>query len=126
MTAYDLRISDWSSDVCSSDLTDDHTGEFQMVQQTLEVANVILHAVGRIADIGESMAALVIGDNREITRQLRHDMMPDAAVGSKRVDEDQNRLGRIGGRNVIGDRSEERSVGKECVSTCKPRWWRYN
>src|SRR3546814_16959147 len=22
-------------------------------------------------------------------------------------------------------RSEERRVGKECVSTCKSRWWRY-
>src|SRR3546814_11965193 len=24
------------------------------------------------------------------------------------------------------DRSEERSVGKECVSTCRSRWWPYN
>src|SRR3546814_20048924 len=25
-----------------------------------------------------------------------------------------------------GDRSEERRVGKECVSTCRSRWWRYH
>src|SRR3546814_18033429 len=24
------------------------------------------------------------------------------------------------------ERSEERRVGKECVSTCKSRWWPYN
>src|SRR3546814_12570810 len=24
------------------------------------------------------------------------------------------------------DRSEERRVGKECVSTCRSRWWPYN
>src|SRR3546814_11047443 len=27
---------------------------------------------------------------------------------------------------VILDRSEERRVGKECVSTCRSRWSRYN
>src|SRR3546814_7758201 len=27
MTAYELRISDWSSDVCSSDLREEHRGE---------------------------------------------------------------------------------------------------
>src|SRR3546814_12706394 len=25
----------------------------------------------------------------------------------------------------LGNRSEERRVGKECVSTCRSRWWRY-
>src|SRR3546814_15032207 len=28
--------------------------------------------------------------------------------------------------NDLVDRSEERRVGKECVSTCRSRWWRYN
>src|SRR3546814_13788486 len=27
---------------------------------------------------------------------------------------------------VVFDRSEERRVGKECVSTCRSRWWPYN
>src|SRR3546814_16097478 len=26
----------------------------------------------------------------------------------------------------FGDRSEERRVGKECVSTCRSRWWPYH
>src|SRR3546814_8572995 len=29
-------------------------------------------------------------------------------------------------KNFIGDRSEESSVGKECVSTCRSRWSRYH
>src|SRR3546814_3445635 len=65
-TAYDMRISDWSSDVCSSDLD-------------------IVDLAGRI------------GRPREIDDE-------------------------------IGDllRSEERRVGKECVSTCRSRWSPYH
>src|SRR3546814_20013146 len=29
-------------------------------------------------------------------------------------------------RGMRGQRSEERRVGKECVSTCRYRWWPYN
>src|SRR3546814_20490229 len=33
----------------------------------------------------------------------------------------------VGGHPRQGrPRSEERRVGKECVSTCRSRWWRYN
>src|SRR3546814_13111685 len=28
-------------------------------------------------------------------------------------------------QNLVGDRSEERRVGKECVSTCRSRWSPY-
>src|SRR3546814_4539950 len=65
-TAYEMRISDWSSDVCSSDL--DHR---------------LLHA----------------GQNPAVD--------PDVVV---------RRPGR----------SEERRVGKECVSTCRSRWSPYH
>src|SRR3546814_13163186 len=30
------------------------------------------------------------------------------------------------GAEPFGGRSEERRVGKECVSTCRSRWWRYH
>src|SRR3546814_15903166 len=64
-TAYALRISDWSSDVCSSDL---------------------LAVSGRIA--------------------AGHPLAGRAERGRAR--------------------SEERSVGKECVSTCRSRWSQYH
>src|SRR3546814_11415376 len=33
-----------------------------------------------------------------------------------------NAPGTIGGPSQLGGRSEERRVGKECVSTCRARW----
>src|SRR3546814_14006004 len=58
-------------------------------------------------------------------------------VGAARVDADRQRVGvRIEsdervirpGRaaRILGERSEERRVGKECVSTCRSRWAPYH
>src|SRR3546814_1017107 len=44
-TAYEMRISDWSSDVCSSDLLDD---DFELVQDTFR-----RFAVDKLAPIAE-------------------------------------------------------------------------
>src|SRR3546814_4277878 len=78
-TAYEMRISDWSSDVCSSDL-----GAVVGAQQQQQPAD-------RAAD----RAALL--------RRQRSDF-PGADIR----------------------RSEERRVGKECVSTCRSRWSPYH
>src|SRR3546814_10606041 len=85
-TAYEMRISDWSSDVCSSDLT------YQRADR------------------------LPILDGRRRVRLGRHDVGDELAAKVNLV-----RL-----RDVARDeddlRSEERRVGKECVSTCRSRW----
>src|SRR3546814_17689261 len=39
-TAYEMRISDWSSDVCSSDLDDEQPGSDQRVTEDLHVGRV--------------------------------------------------------------------------------------
>src|SRR3546814_7819173 len=70
-TAYERRISDWSSDVCSSDLC---------------------KAPAPSAQAGAAPPALLVEKN----------------TGWKR------------------ERSEERRVGKECVSTCRSRWSPYH
>src|SRR3546814_1055260 len=85
-TAYELRISDWSSDVCSSDLLD--------------------QVFKRVA--GDFVCDPVV---------LAHHA-PDAADGAGRSDH------LIPARVAI--RSEERRVGKECVSTCRSRWSPYH
>src|SRR3546814_9428977 len=72
-TAYEMRISDWSSDVCSSDL----------------------HGLGRAAK------AELPTDAAGADRHRRHPLRRPARDG---------------------DRSEERRVGNECVSTCRSRW----
>src|SRR3546814_16821877 len=71
-TAYEMRISDWSSDVCSSDL--------------ITLARVSAGPpAGKATTTVVGAAAL-------------------AAVPTR------------------PSRSEERRVGKECVSTCRSRW----
>src|SRR3546814_2607567 len=80
-TAYEMRISDWSSDVCSSDLPRPPPASRPEVFPAA-------HACRR----GSPSPPLRNGP---------------AAAGTWR-------------------RSEERRVGKECVSTCRSRWSPYH
>src|SRR3546814_1095000 len=98
-TAYEMRISDWSSDVCSSDLSDTRAGrdhrvrhwlrpcpqELPMGQETLYLAQASLSQAGTHGRPGFGTAA-----------------------------------------EKAARRSEERRVGKECVSTCRSRWSPYH
>src|SRR3546814_6670908 len=47
-TAYEVRISDWSSDVCSSDLREDH--RLTVLKSTVVGKNVYYAACERVAD----------------------------------------------------------------------------
>src|SRR3546814_5515355 len=85
-TAYEMRISDWSSDVCSSDL--------DLLARGPDVAARRLQALDADAAPRRSPASTPPRRNR-----------PACASGSAR--------------------SEERRVGKECVSTCRSRWSPY-
>src|SRR3546814_4456440 len=86
-TAYEMRISDWSSDVCSSDLDPAHQV------------------------IGAGFPCGVF--HRGIEEQAAED---DLAAGV---------LFAVQGGGARFQRSEERRVGKECVSTCRSRWSPY-
>src|SRR3546814_8191365 len=83
-TAYEMRISDWSSDVCSSDL----------------------RPFRGHADRREEL----IGGHRALVTDLRLRRPCHAPVI----------------REANEHRSEERRVGKECVSTCRSRWSPYH
>src|SRR3546814_4026259 len=89
-TAYEMRISDWSSDVCSSDLGNQVVGG--------GVQNVA--ACGRGS--GECDLRNALAGRQRSARFL--------AIA---IDDVQH----------PGGRSEERRVGKECVSTCRSRWY---
>src|SRR3546814_2343415 len=100
-TAYEMRISDWSSDVCSSDLCGRTLADVAETGDAGDLAGQ--HHVGGAADgVHQRFLAAV-----EIV-ELR---LGDAVVD---VDRREGQL-----------RSEERRVGKECVSTCRSRWWPY-
>src|SRR3546814_20228848 len=99
-TAYEMRISDWSSDVCSSDLIDARR------PPTVDVY-VSLEGPGGDAIIGlEPSAFRVI----ETGREARTDLLSGAPTTVVLV------VDRSAGMD--GDRSEERIGGKECFSTC--------
>src|SRR3546814_2100807 len=87
-TAYEMRISDWSSDVCSSDLP------------AAALAGTFLFKwVPGLADPKQAtLISLALG------------VLIALAVGMTR----------------LKPRSEERRVGKECVSTCRSRWSPYH
>src|SRR3546814_14972751 len=87
-TAYQMRISDWSSDVCSSDLGSDAAPA---------------RGPARGAPRGKPRVLRVLGLLAAPERELR--------------------LRRLALRRP---RSEERRVGKECVSTCRSRWSPYH
>src|SRR3546814_2608913 len=98
-TAYEMRISDWSSDVCSSDL--------------LRVGLLGVARLGQQSREGDTEACLV-GNGKHFFANVDH---RSAIIGPIL----------IGVWNAcLGQRSEERRVGKECVSTCRSRWSPYH
>src|SRR3546814_8763764 len=106
-TAYEMRISDWSSDVCSSDL--------KIVRQ-LVVLEVVHH--GTILQhrcIKDVIPHIAAGCRKSVPerRQAHSHVLP--AVPQTLYQPKQPAV-----------RSEERRVGKECVSTCRSRWWPYH
>src|SRR3546814_1375123 len=101
-TAYEMRISDWSSDVCSSDLANPRCPARGLGQERCDMRGLV-QSVGSRRDfimttkfwktVTFGCAALALA----------------ATTGAATAQETQ-------------PRSEERRVGKECVSTCRSRW----
>src|SRR3546814_1050180 len=91
-TAYEMRISDWSSDVCSSDLP-----------QRRALDTFVGARLARYEDNAACEKARCLHRGQALLPQIKPS--PQGFV-----------LGR----------SEERRVGKECVSTCRSRWSPYH
>src|SRR3546814_17427145 len=96
-----MRISDWSSDVCSSDLQYVKHYQYLIRKVTVTVYE------GRVLLTG------VVG-----TEFSRDEATRLAWAASDRINEVINELQ----VDANDSRSEERRVGKECVSTCRSRW----
>src|SRR3546814_6414036 len=97
-TSYEMRISDWSSDVCSSDLVrksrkslssyDGGTWHRDACPHPLALSSCCAMRARRVA-----VSVIYLGSLLVALRLAR---------------------------------SEERRVGKECVSTCRARWLPYH
>src|SRR3546814_13595006 len=113
-----MRISDWSSDVCSSDLR--------------EVFGPVLHVIrwkgSELAQVVEQINAtgygLTLGIHSRIDDTVDY-IASHARVGNCYVN--RNQLGAVVGVQPFGgERSAERQGGNECVSTCRSRGWPYH
>src|SRR3546814_11146536 len=122
-----MRISDWSSDVCSSDLRAQpidlqealvlrrvsamrETGGRQPMRKTHILTLSCEDRPGLVADVAGFLASN--GCNIRDSHQFN--------------DIETNLFFMRILYEVIDPRSEERRVGKECVSTCRTRWSPYH
>src|SRR3546814_11295778 len=100
-----MRISDWSSDVCSSDLDQQRSLRILLDKRHYQVG-ASQQAFGLVSHLDRIVLAL---------QELPGDIHPQASPFLA--------LARI--ERLEDVRSEERRVGKECVSTCRSRWSPY-
>src|SRR3546814_13200966 len=101
-----MRISDWSSDVCSSDLRG---------QERLRVVYIPRWYMASFQNVLHELL-LAFSQDDEIRRKLEACVTPaDVQTALRSV-----------ARSHQVVRSEERRVGKECVSTCRSRWSPYH
>src|SRR3546814_11032782 len=103
-----MRISDWSSDVCSSDLFE-------------ELATALNHLSDQL-NVARSVQASFIPQNLPEQSGYRFALFSEPCdttagdyVDAFELDDDR----------VAVLRSEERRVGNEGVGTCRSRWWPY-
>src|SRR3546814_11632193 len=100
-----MRISDWSSDVCSSDLV-----KFDFLG--LKTLTVLQRACALLARRGVDIDLTLIPLDDEKSFEM---MSRGETTGVFQFESS-------GMRSQIG----ERRVGKECVSTCRSRWSPYH
>src|SRR3546814_1634626 len=98
-TAYEMRISDWSSDVALP---------ISLCGQYRRLARRVAAGPGG-GPVSGALRPFLHAD----TGKLPLFDMPEMA-------------GRAVRHALVDDRSEERRVGKECVSTCRSRWSPYH
>src|SRR3546814_10985505 len=96
-----MRISDWSSDVCSSDL---------FIGSCTNARIEDLRAAAAVASKGRAVIPAMVSPGSSLVKKQAE------AEGLDRIFREAGFKWRESGR------SEERRVGKGCVSTCRSRW----
>src|SRR3546814_2261268 len=139
-----MRISDWSSDVCSSDLHDvalavgveqmnrglivvpRNPGSFQeegaigTATTPCMFSQAGVEHSARYGTTFEQYAKVAVKNHHHAT------FNPKAFVRRETTIEEVMSSEMIAYPNTKIGRSEERRGGKECVSTCRSRWWPYH
>src|SRR3546814_19592842 len=113
-TAYEMRISDWSSDVCSSDLSVTISLPYSVTCR--------FFGAERRSRLGSTRSLSAV------TTSLRIWPSSGSALPTQR-EESQQRLQRYSTHELTyppqyeRPRSEDRRVGKERAGRCRPRWY---
>src|SRR3546814_11503411 len=105
-----MRISDWSSDVCSSDLHYEKPASWKW--QTPDEYLNKKDQNWRNKPGEDAMWTFEPSVALKIYQDMIGETQIDLRMG-ERLDRKQGS-------------SDERRVGKECVSTCRSRWWPYH
>src|SRR3546814_12105715 len=138
-TAYEMRMSDWSSDVCSSDLNRaTHLASYRQGRPSWRQRSSVETELARSMKIRfASINPQKILEVCEILQPSGIEVKPFPIRIEELRTEDLHQLVsdkllvafKMIGKPVFVEhtglfinRSEERRVGKECVSTCKSRW----
>src|SRR3546814_12247047 len=105
-----MRISDWSSDVCSSDLPEDYKLEAPKDAEGKPIEGVDFESFTKDPLFQSFQKAAhakgMTNEQLQFVTERYIELAPQLFSADKR--------------------SEERRVGKECVSTCRSRWSPYH
>src|SRR3546814_13697863 len=115
-----MRISDWSSDVCSSDLNvpfaTKENGFAGLDTELVFNGPPQVKHIQQLGDWAKEGKFIYAGRRNEGGARFRSGecaLFTESSAG-------------YAGVKAEADRSEERRVGKECVSTCRSRWSPYH
>src|SRR3546814_20408398 len=122
-----MRIRDWSSDVCSSDLWD------SVIVATGPLTSPALgKAIGQLGGedylaFFDAIAPIVYKESIDFPKAWMQSRYDKPGPGGGTADYvncplDQAQYEAFIAAIVAGERSEERRVGQECGSTCRSRW----
>src|SRR3546814_19205470 len=114
-----MRISDWSSDVCSSDLDHAQLAARALLDRGAAVFTLEFGHLGGECVFALLQAAVVAPLLFDLLRQCAH------VAGAAVLDPQPVLQPRQQREQYQRRRSEERRVGKECVSTCRSQWAPY-
>src|SRR3546814_17440921 len=109
-TAYVLRISDWSSHVCSSDLNAEKRASFAPLKKK----------INEIESLTAKLEKLIQGLDKELADPALYEKAP--AKASAKAKERGEAAAKLSAAEEEWLRSTARRVGKECVSTVRSRW----
>src|SRR3546814_13032416 len=121
-----MRISDWSSDVCSSDLIFQHLSGSVKPERDFNARKSVREKWWIYGEARNTFRPALAGLSNQIVTPLtaKHRIFTSLPVGV-RADSTCVCIALEGGfaLGILSSRSEERRVGKECVRTCRSRWW---